>query len=99
MSTIYFYYCKLIIIIFIIPVQHLPFLWGIYVIMPIGLLYKSHAVIQFFRQHWKRHNIMYSCCAAVAIELLVLSFFYRFVLTILIVGLVVFKGSAVVGIN
>lgn len=35
---------------------------------------------------------MYSCFAAVAIELLVLSFFYRFVLTILIVGVVVFKG-------
>ena len=73
--------------------QHLPFLWGIYVILPIALLYKSHAVLQFLRLNWRRSNIMYSSCAAVAIELLVLSFFYRFVLTILICGLVAFQGT------
>lgn len=74
-------------------VQHLSFLWAIYVILPIALLYKSHAVIQFVRQHWKRANIIYSCCAVLGIELLVLSFFYRFVLSILIIGMIVFKGD------
>lgn len=73
--------------------QQLSFLWGIYVILPIALLYKSHAVLQFIRQHWKKTNIIYSLYAALGIEMLVLSFFYRVVLTILIVGLVVFKGT------
>lgn len=36
---------------------------------------------------------MYASCAALGIELLVLSFFYRSVLTGLVIGLVVFKGE------